>query len=81
MMREVDELNELKAQQEKHRQELKENRDKVLERKTRTRRLIKRGAIAEGFVGDAEGMTDEEFYQALRRLCGMNGGCSPSGGR
>lgn len=71
-MKEVDELKELQALQEKHRKELAENRAKVKERKTRAHRLIKRGAIAEGFVGGAEDMTDEEFYMALRRLCGMN---------
>lgn len=30
------------------------------------------GAIAEGFVGGSKDMTDEEFYMALRKICGMN---------
>lgn len=71
-MKEVDELKELQALQEKHRKELAENRAKIKERKARTRSLIKRGAIAEGFVGGSKDMTDEEFYMALRKLCGMN---------
>lgn len=73
MDNEVKELEELKQLQEQHRKELKEKRDKINERKARTRRLIKHGAIAEGFVGNAENMTDDEFYQALKKLVWTNG--------
>ena len=65
-------FREMMELQEKHRIKLQAQRDKVKERKARTRRLIKRGAIAEGFVGEAENMTDDEFYQALKKLCGMS---------
>lgn len=70
-MKEIDEVKDLKLQQEKHRKELAENRAKIKERKARTQRLIRRGAIAEGFVGEAEKMSDNEFYNALKKLCNM----------
>ena len=49
----------------KHQREMKAKRDAVKQRKNRTHRLIVRGAIAESIIPDAEGMTDEEFQQAL----------------
>lgn len=61
-------INELKALQEKHRKQLKENRDKVLERKRRAHRLIVRGAIAEKYVTGAEKLTNEEFKCSLEEL-------------
>lgn len=67
----IEELKNVKALQEKHRKELQENRDKINARKKRVSRLIKRGAIIEGFIGNAENMTDEEFYHELCKLCGM----------
>lgn len=73
-MSRIGELKELKDMQAKHRKELAENREKLEARKKRTHRLIKRGAIAESFIGDiAKDMTDDEFYLALRKLCGMRG--------
>lgn len=51
--------------QKRHRREMKANRDKIQERKARTRRLIIRGAIAEAMVTGAEMMTDEEFKRNL----------------
>ncbi|SEK65256.1 Protein of unknown function [Butyrivibrio sp. ob235] len=58
-----------KALQEKHRTALQRNRDKVMERKRRTRRLIIRGAISETalskIVDNADQLTDEEFKVAL----------------
>lgn len=36
-----------------------------LERKARTRRLIQRGAILEGFIPDAETMTNEQIQTVL----------------
>ena len=64
-------VNDLKALQELHRQQLKENRDKVLARKQRAHRLIVRGAIAEKLVPDAEKLTNEEFQQELYRMLKM----------
>lgn len=58
-------IEELKALQEKHWAQIKANKEKTLERKNRTHRLIVRGAIAEKLVVDADKMTDEEFQQYL----------------
>ena len=43
----MDEKKAISELQEKHRRQMADNRDKVKERKARTRRLIERGAIAE----------------------------------
>ena len=59
------EIQQLQMLQQKHREQIKENRKKTLDRKNRTHRLIVRGAIAEGVVPDADKMTDEEFQQFL----------------
>ena len=61
-------VDDLKALQELHRKQMKENRDKVLARKQRAHRLIVRGAIAEKLVKDADKMTDKEFQQELYKL-------------
>lgn len=63
-------IDELKAEQEKHRQQMKENRAKVMERKRRAHRLIVRGAIAESLIENAPEMSDEEFRQKLFCLVG-----------
>ncbi len=62
--------------QKQHQNELKNNRDKLLERKARTRRLIQHGAIAESFIDGSENMTPEVFKIELQRLLS-----SPSGRR
>lgn len=59
------EIQQLQMLQQKHREQIKENRQKTLNRKNRTHRLIVRGVIAEGVVPDADKMTDEEFQQFL----------------
>ena len=59
--------NDLTEIQKKHREQMKENREKIKQRKVRTHRLIVRGAIAEKLVPNAESMTDEEFGQYLYR--------------
>lgn len=59
------EIQQLQMLQQKHREQIKENRQKTLDRKNRTHRLIVRGAIAEGVVPDADKMTDGEFQQFL----------------
>lgn len=38
------------------------------ERKARTRRLIERGAIVEGFIPDAETLTNDEIKTILTRV-------------
>ena len=59
----------VKSLQEKHRAQLKENRDKVIERKRRTRRLIIRGAISETLlsktVDNVEDLNEDQFKAAL----------------
>ena len=59
------EIQQLQMLQQKHREQIKENRQKTLNRKNRTHRLIVRGVIAERVVPDADKMTDEEFQQFL----------------
>ena len=54
----------------KHQQQMKEQREKVKERKARTHRLIVRGAISEKAIEGAEEMTDEEFQDALYKAIG-----------
>ena len=61
-------IEELKALQEKHRNQIKHNREKTLERKHRTHRLIVRGAIAEKIVPNSDKITDEEFQNYLFNL-------------
>lgn len=75
-------LERLKVEQEKAQKELRqlENRQKILlnrqrdaERRTRTRRLIERGAILEGVFPLAPNLTGEEvktFLIALSHLPG-----------
>lgn len=75
-------LERLKAEKEKAQKELRqlENRQKILlnrqrdaERRTRTRRLIERGAILEGVFPLASDLTGEEvktFLIALSHLPG-----------
>ena len=46
----MDEKKAISELQEKHRRQMADNRDKVKERKARTRRLIERGAIAESMI-------------------------------
>ena len=45
-----------------------DNRDKVKERKARTRRLIERGAIAESMIDGAAKMTNDEFARVMRSM-------------
>ncbi len=70
----VHELNEVKRKQELHRQQLKEQRDKVAARKHRTHRLIVRGAIAEHALGldeeQAAAISSEHFQTLL--YCALN---------
>ncbi len=65
-------------EQLKHQSELKENRDKLLQRKIRTRRLIQHGAIAESFIHGAEYMTPESFKLALEDMISPTGRRTPT---
>ena len=58
--------------QQKHREQMRANRDKVKARKARTHRLIIRGAIAEQAIKNSEAMTNEEFQQELYRQLGLD---------
>ena len=62
----MDEKKAISELQEKHRKQMADNRDKVKERKARTRRLIERGAIAERLIDGAKTMTNDEFARAMR---------------
>lgn len=64
----MDEKKAISELQEKHRKQMADNRDKVKERKARTRRLIERGAIAESLIDGAKTMTNDEFARAMRSM-------------
>lgn len=57
----MDEKKAISELQEKHRRQMADNRDKVKERKARTRRLIERGAIAESMIDGAAKMTNDDL--------------------
>ena len=78
------ETKKLTPEQIKRQQKLKENRDKLKERKSRTHNLIVRGAIEEAAIPGAVYMTDEEFQRALFDAigrCGNTVPCSPQESR
>ena len=52
--------------QAKHRLEEAQARDRVKERKARTRRLIQEGALVEKYYPDAAQMSLEELSEVLR---------------
>jgi len=58
--------NEKKLIQVKHRLEEAQARDRVKERKARTRRLIQEGALIEKYYPDAAKMSLEELSEILR---------------
>ena len=58
--------NEKKLIQAKHRLEEAQARDRVKERKSRTRRLIQEGALFEKYYPDAAKMSLEEVSEVLR---------------
>ena len=58
--------NEKKLIQAKHRLEEAQARDRVKERKSRTRRLIQEGALFEKYYPDAAKMSLEELSEILR---------------
>lgn len=59
--------------QKKHQENLRDNREKLLVRKARTRRLIEHGAIAESFIPESEEMSPEMFKEKLRALISPTG--------
>ena len=58
--------NEKKLIQAKHRLEEAQARDRVKERKARTRRLIQEGALIEKYYPDAAKMSLDELSEVLR---------------
>jgi len=58
-------MNRKKQEMQKHKQ---------AERKARTRRLIQRGAILEGFIAEAETYTEDEIQAALKETIGSDYG-------
>jgi len=59
---------EKKLLQAKHRLEEAQTRDRVRERKARTRRLIQKGAIVESVMPETNSMTPDELSRYLRDL-------------
>ncbi len=59
---------EQKLLQAKHRLEEARARDRVRERKARTRRLIQKGAIVESAMPETNSMTPDELSRYLRDL-------------
>ena len=59
---------EKKLLQAKHRLEEAQARDRVKERKARTRRLIQKGAIVESALPETNSMTPDELSRYLRDL-------------
>ena len=59
---------EKKLLQAKHRLEEARARDRVRERKARTRRLIQKGAIVESAMPETNSMTPDELSRYLRDL-------------
>ena len=59
---------EKKLLQAKHRLEEAQARDRVRERKARTRRLIQKGAIIESAMPETNCMTPDELSRYLRDL-------------
>ena len=63
--------NEKKLMQAKHRLEEAQARDRVRERKARTRRLIQEGAILEKVLPGVTNVALDELEEFLRsKLCG-----------
>ena len=62
------EEQEKKLLQAKHRLEEAQARDRVRERKARTRRLIQKGAIIESALPETNSMTPDELSRYLRDL-------------
>ena len=58
--------NEKKLIQVRHRLEEAQMRDRVKERKARTRRLIQEGALIEKYYPDAAKMSLDELSEVLR---------------
>ena len=63
-------MTEKELQQAKHRLEAAEARNRVKERKARTRRLIQEGAILEKVFPQAVNMDLEDLEAALRHRIG-----------
>lgn len=62
---ELDRLTK-KEKQEEHRLSTMQNRCKELKRRSRTHRLIERGAILESFIPNAESYTNEQIKHIIK---------------
>ncbi len=60
----------LEKSQREHQLKAKQQQIKNLYRKTRTHRLIERGAMLEKFLPDAENLTNDEVMEILRKHFG-----------
>ena len=63
--------NDKKLLQAKHRLEEAEMRDRQKERKARTRRLIKAGAILEKIYPESKSMNPTELEEKLKEIFGI----------
>lgn len=61
-------LDELEKIQAKNRAQMAENRQRVLDRKARSRRLYRRGAMIEKLLPKSAALSDEEFQRFLLQL-------------
>ncbi len=61
-------LEELEAVQQKHRQQMAENREKARRRRVRTHKLIVMGAEVSPHVPKFEDMADDALRSAVRDL-------------
>lgn len=61
-------LKELEEFQAENRKKIKENRERVAERKRRTHRLIVRGAEIERLIPGIEDLTEEQYKELIEAL-------------
>lgn len=61
-------LDELEKIQAKNRAQMAENRQKILDRKARSRRLYRRGAMIEQLLPGSAKLSDEEFQRIFIQL-------------
>lgn len=62
------EIEQLKAKQALHRQQLAENRQRALEKKNYTKRLVDIGKMVLEFLPDASSMNEAEIREMLKKI-------------
>ena len=62
------EIEQLKAKQALHRQQLAENRQRALEKKNYTKRLVDIGKMVLEFLPDASTMNEAEIREVLKKI-------------